>query len=310
MGPLNYQHLLYFWTVAREGSITRATRRLHLTQPTISAQLRTLEHSLGETLFERRGRSLVLTDAGQTVFRYADEIFSLGRELAGALEGRQTGRPLRFAVGVSDSLPKLTAFRLLEPAFATGAPAPGLRLVCRTDRTDRLAADLAIHALDLVIADTPVAPTVRVRAFNHLLGDCGVTIFATPARAAAYRRRFPRSLDGAPFLLHSENSALRRSLDAWFVAAGVRPEVVGEVEDVALLQAFGQAGLGLFAAPSVVEAEVRRSYGVRIVGRLPQVRERFYAISVERKITHPGVAAILAAARHGLFSARPATTDT
>jgi LysR family transcriptional regulator, transcriptional activator of nhaA len=295
---LNYHHLLYFWTVARLGSIARATEELHLTQPAISAQLRTLERALGEKLFAKSGRNLVLTDVGRLVFRYADEIFTTGRELQETLAGRPTGRPVRFTVGVADAMPKLLSYRLLEPALRGDEP---VRLVLREDKPERLLADLAIHALDLVLADAPVPPAVKVRAHSHLLGECGVTFFAAPALARVYRRRFPRSLDGAPFLLPIDNSVLRRSLDQWFEAHGVRPRAVAELEDSAVLKVFGQSGVGLFAAPTAVEADVRRQYGVRVVGRTDEIRERFYAISAERKVTHPAVLAITRAARRDVF---------
>lgn len=296
---LNYQHLLYFWVVAREGSVARATGVLHLAQPTISGQLKVLERQLGERLFVRRGRHLALTDVGQVVYRYADEMFSIGQELREVLAGRPSaGRPARLAVGVSDSLPKLTTFRLLAPALE---PPGRFRLVFRIGKAEALLAELATHALDLVLTDAPLAPTLAVRAFSHLLGESGVTVFGAPALAARYRRGHPHSLDGAPWVLQAPNTALRRSLDAWFAASGVRPEVMAEVEDVALLQVLGQAGLGVFAAPTVVESEIRRAYGVRVVGRLDGVRERFYAVSVERKLKHPGVVAISEGARRELF---------
>ncbi len=298
LNTLNYQHLLYFWTVAREGSIAKATKVLHLTQPTISAQIKLLEQSLGSPLFERRGRSLVLTDSGHLVFRYADEIFRTGRELTEALARGDARVPTRLVVGISDSLPKLTTWRLLRPALVA---TPGLRLTCRIDKTERLVADLAVHALDVVLADAPVSPSLPVTLFNHLLGECGLTVFGTDALAAKYRRRFPVSLNGAPFIMPTPNTAMRRSLDAWSVAADVRPLIVCEAEDVALLQVFGQEGMGLFAAPTVVEAQIRRHYNVRVVGRLPEVRERFYAISAERKLAHPSVVAITEAAREKLF---------
>jgi len=299
MAWLNYHHLLYFWTVAREGSITRAAQVLHLTQPAISAQLRTLERALGEKLFAKSGRTLVLTDVGRTVYRYAEEIFTLGRELQETVAGRPTGRPARLLVGVADALPKLIAYRLLEPALHLPEP---VHLVVRDDTPARLLADLAIHALDVVLADAPVAPTGAVRAFTHLLGECGVTVFGTPALAAIYRRHFPASLAGAPFLFPAATSALRRSLDQWFDRQGVRPSSVAEVEDSAVLKVFGQSGVGLFAAPSAIERDVVRQYRVRVVGRIDDVRERFYAITVERRIAHPAVVAISSAAREQLFA--------
>jgi LysR family transcriptional activator of nhaA len=298
LNPLNYQHLLYFWVIAREGSIARATAVLHLTQPTLSAQLKVLEGALGVQLFARKGRSLAITEAGQLVFRYADEMFRTGQELTEALARGGSAAPTRLVVGISDALPKLTTWRLLQPALEL---TPRFRLTCRIDKTERLLAELAVHAIDVVLADTPLAPNLPVRAFNHLLGECGVTVFAAPALAARRRRGFPQSLDGAPFLLPTGNTALRRSLDAWFIGEGLAPQIVAEVEDVALLQVFGQEGMGLFAAPSVVEAQIRKAYRVAVVGRLPQVRERFYAISVERKLAHPAVVALTAAARTRLF---------
>jgi len=298
LNTLNYQHLLYFWVVAREGSIAKATTVLHLTQPTISTQIKLLEQSMAKKLFERRGRSLVMTEVGQVVFRYADEMFRTGRELLEAVSRGDSASPTRFVVGISDALPKLTTWRLLQPAIEA---APRLRLTCRIDKTDRLIADLAVHALDVVLADTPASPNLPVRTFNHLLGECGVTVFAEESLAAAHRRKFPQSLNGAPFLLPTENTALRRSLDAWFIANDIVPRVVAEVEDVAILQVFGQEGMGLFVAPTVVEAQIKRHYGVRVVGRLPEVRERFYAISVERKLLHPAVVALTDAARQRLF---------
>jgi LysR family transcriptional activator of nhaA len=297
---LNYHHLLYFWTVAREGSVVRAAEVLSLTQPTISGQIRALEGALGEKLFERAGRRLVLTDVGRTVYRYADEIFSLGRELLDTLNDRPTGRPLRLAVGVADVLPKMIVRRLLEPAFRL---AEGIQVVCREDRPDRLLAALSVHELDVVLADTPMGPGVSVRAFNHLLGESGVTIFAQRALAARHRKGFPHSLDQAPMLLPTENTVVRRSLDQHFAAIGVRPRVVAEFEDSALLKAFGETGLGLFPAPTVLEKDVCRQNGVAILGRLDQVRERFYAISVERRLKHPAVVAISEGARQHLFGA-------
>jgi LysR family transcriptional regulator, transcriptional activator of nhaA len=294
MDSLNYHHLLYFWVVAREGSIARATELLNLTQPTISAQLRLLERSLGSKLFKKNGRQLVLTDTGQAVYRYAEEIFPLGRELVNAVRGTGPDRPQKFSVGIADSMPKLTTYRLLEPALCL---MPAIRLLVRIDKTDRLLAELAVHSLDLVLADHPIGPNQNVRAYNHLLGECGVTVFGTPQLAMQHRGDFPASLDGAPFLLPTTNTALRRSLDQWFDQQGFAPQIAGEVEDVAILQVLGQHGLGLFAAPSAVEAEICRQYRVRVVGRIDQVRERFYAISVERKLKHPAVVAISAAAR-------------
>jgi LysR family transcriptional activator of nhaA len=295
---LNYHHLLYFWAVAREGSVTRASEQLHLAQPTVSGQLKALEEALGEKLFERTGRRLVLTDVGRVVFRYADEIFSLGRELQDTLRGRPTGRPLRFTVGVADAVPKLVAYRLLLPALSLPEP---VHVVCREDKPERLLAELSVHSLDLVISDAPVGAEVKVKAYSHLLGETPVAFFGTEALASAHRRGFPGSLDGAPVLLPTEGSSLRRALDQWFDTEGLRPRVVGEIEDGALLNVFGQAGMGLFAAPVAIEAEVRAQFGVKVVGRVDAVKERFYALSAERKLKHPAVVAISQAARQKLF---------
>jgi LysR family transcriptional regulator, transcriptional activator of nhaA len=295
---LNYQHLLYFWVVAREGSIARATKVLHLTQPTISAQLRRLETSLGDRLFVKRGRGLVLTELGHVVYRHADALFGVGRELLDAVTRGGTDAPARFIVGISDALPKLTTYQLLAPALSLDAP---YRLIFRIGKTDQLVTALALHELDLVLADQPAPAARGARTYNHLLGESGITIFGAPPLAAQYRRRFPQSLDRAPFVLPTENTALRGALEAWFIATDIRPRVVCEVEDAALLQVAGQSGLGLFAAPTVVEAQVRAQHGVRVVGRVAEVRERFYAISAERRLAHPAVVALTDAARTRLF---------
>lgn len=297
---LNYHHLLYFWTVAREGSIARACERLHLAQPTISAQIRALEKSLGEPLFERSGRRLVLTEVGRLVYRYADEIFTLGRELRDTIKGRPVGgRPLRLRVGVADALPKQVAYRLLEPALRLDEP---LQIICFEGKPDSLLADLALHALDIVLSDTPLGPGAKVRAFSHQLGECGVTVMGTPAVIQRLQGEFPASLNDAPMLLPTDNTTLRRSLEQWFDGLGLRPRIVAEFEDTALLKVFGQAGLGLFVIPSVVEAEVRQQYQVEVVGRTEAIRERFYAISIERKLKHPAVLAISEVARRELFA--------
>jgi len=295
---LNYHHLLYFWTVAREGSVTRASEQLRLAQPTVSAQLRTLEEALGERLFIRSGRRLELTETGRMAYRYADEIFSLGREFLDAVKDRPTGRPMRFSVGVADVLGKIIAYRLLSPALSL---AQGVHLTCREDRPERLLAELVTHSLDMVLGDAPTPAGSSVRAFNHLLGESEVSVFAAPRLAAKYRRRFPASLTGAPFLLPTEQASLRRALAQWFDAQDVRPDVVAEFDDAALLQTFGAAGHGLFAAPSVIEGDIARRYDVRAIGRLGGLRERFYAISVERRLKHPAVVAICGQARSELL---------
>ena len=299
MDRLNYHHLLYFWTVAREGTVARAAKKLRLAQPTISGQIHTLEGALGERLFERAGRGLRLTEMGQVVLGYADEIFALGRELAENMKGQPTGRPLQLAVGVADGMPKLVAYRLIEPALALPQP---VRLMVHEQSTERLLAALALHELDVVLTDRVAPPGLSVRAFNHLLGDCGVTLFASREIASRCRRRFPRALDGVPFLMPGETSTLRRVLEQWFEKQKIRPRIVGEFADSALIKVFGQAGKGVFAAPSIIESSVRRQYGVTIVGRLDGARERFYAVSAERRLKHPAVIAITESARRELFS--------
>ncbi len=299
MNWLNYHHILYFWTVAREGSISRACEKLHVAQPTISSQLRTLEKSIGSKLFKRVGRNLVLTETGQTVLRYADEIFSLGQELTDTLQGRPTGSPLRFLVGVTDVLPKLVAYRLLEPALHLPEP---IQLTCDEGKLDDLLVKLATHRLDIVLSDSPIGPSVNVKAYSHLLGECSVSVFGTPEVARKLRRRFPQSLDGAPILLPLGNTALRRSLDHWFESQSIRPRVVAEFEDSALLKVFAQEGAGVFAGPSAIETEICRQYRVRPIGDLSGVQERYYAISIERKLKHPAVVVISDTARQELFS--------
>lgn len=296
---INYHHLLYFWTVARKGGIAQACAELHLAQPTISGQLRALEDSLGEKLFTRVGRRLVLTDVGQVVYRYADEIFTIGGELTDVLKGRPRGRPVRLVVGISDVIPKLIAYRILQPALSLEG---GVELVCHEDDPERLLLDLSAHELDLVLTDAPAGSAVRVRVFNHLLGSCGVALFAAPGIAARYRKSFPQGLEGAPLLVPMENSASGRAVSEWFDAHGIRPRIIGEFQDSALLSVFGGAGAGIFAAPIAIEREVRRYYRVARIGVLDTVAAEYYAISAERKIKHPAVVAISETARQQLFA--------
>jgi LysR family transcriptional activator of nhaA len=299
VSQLNYHHLRYFWAVAREGSVTRASEKLHISQPTVSAQIRELETALDEKLLVRSGRNLVLTDVGRLVYRYADEIFGLGRELMDALEGRPTGRPLKLSVGIVNVVPKLVAYRILEPALRLPE---AVELECFEDRPERLLAELAVHGLDVVLTDGPVPSSVKVKAYNHLLGECGVALFGTPELAARHRGRLPGSLEGAPLLLPTANTSLRRELDRWLEQHHVSPRIVGEFEDSALLKVFGQSGAGLFPAPTAIATEVARQYGVRRIGLLEGVRERFYVISAERRLQHPAVVALSRAARTRLFS--------
>ena len=298
---LNYHHLLYFWVVAKQGSITRASEDLRLAHPTISAQIHRLEDVLGVKLFRREGRRLVLTDAGRVAFRYADEIFMLGSEFLGAMRGQGAERPLRLVVGVTDALPKSIVRQLLDPVFSMGVQ---VRLVCREDRSlDGFIAELAVHGLDLVLADAPAGPGLPIRLFNHVLGESGTTFFAARRLASGLSKRFPRSLDGAPFLLPGNSSALRRVLEQWFHKQRVSPRIAAEIDDSALLKIMGESGLGVFAAPTVVEKEVCRRHAVKVIGRVDVIRQRFYAISTERRLQHAGVLAICAAARTELFAA-------
>jgi LysR family transcriptional activator of nhaA len=298
MCALNYHHLLYFWTVAREGGISRAAEKLRLSQPAVSAQVKALEAALGERLLQRQGRTLVLTDVGRMVDRYATEIFTTANEMLETLKGRPSGGALRLAVGVANAVPKLVVYRLLLPAIEGAAPA---QITCSEGDPEQLLAQLATHALDVVISDTPAAPRVRVRVFNHLLGESGTTFFAGRALARRLRPRFPQSLDGAPMLLPTINTSVRRALEQWFESEGVRPRVAGEFEDLALLMTFGEGGRALFAAPTAIEEEVLRNHRVAVVGRTATVRERYYAISVERRLKHAAVAAITSAARTEVF---------
>jgi LysR family transcriptional activator of nhaA len=291
---LNYHHLLYFWHVARAGGLAPACATLLLAPSTVSKQIHELEDMLGHRLFAKSGRRLVLTESGRVTYRYAEEIFSLGRELQSTLKDRPVGRPLRLSVGVADVVPKLIAQRVLESTRGLGNP---VRLVCREDKPDRLIAELALHNLDVILTDSPAPPHVNVKAFSHLLGEYGVTLFGKPEAASRLRAGFPGSLNGAPLLLPTENTMLRRSLEEWLSSSGITPEVIGEFEDSALLMAFGQRGAGFFPAPSPIAAEVERQYKVTAVGVVPGVSERLYAISVERRITHPAVTAICDAAR-------------
>jgi LysR family transcriptional regulator, transcriptional activator of nhaA len=297
---LNYHHLLYFWMVAKHGSITRASAELRLAHPTISGQIRRLEEVLGEKLFARSGRNLVLTDSGRVAFRYADEIFALGQEFQDTLKGRSTGQPLRLVVGVSDVIAKSMVHRMLEPAFQLRDK---VRIICREARSaDAFMGELAVHAIDVVLADAPAAPGTAVRTFSHPLGECGSSFFASPKLARSVRKGFPASLDGVPVLLPASDSTFRRALDGWFETHKIRPEVIAELDDLALASVLGEQGLGVLAAPDVIERELRQRYKLQLVGRAKDIRQRFFAISVERKIKNPAVVAICEAARRKIFA--------
>ena len=296
---LNYHHLLYFWTVVREGGVSRAAEKLRLSQPTVSAQVRMLERALGQQLFARKGRTQLLTDVGRTVYRYADEIFGIGRELLETLDGRSSGRAMPLTIGVANAVPKLIVYRLLRPALEQPEP---VRLVCREDNAEQLIAQLGTYLLDVVIASAPAPAYLPIKVYNHLLGESPVAFFAPASLSARVRRRFPHSLKDAPLLLPTTNSPLRRALEEWFEARKITPSIVAEFEDSALMQVFGQAVDCVFPAPSAIARDVTRLYGVRVVGRVEAVRERYYVISAERKLRHPGVLAITGAARDELFS--------
>ena len=295
---LNYNHLYYFWMVAREGAIARAAEELMLSQPTISVQLKELETALGQRLFDRVGRGLVLTDAGRIAFNYASEIFALGQEMSNALEHRSAaGRTLKLSVGILDAIPKMVVRQLLEPALRLPQP---VRLVCREDKADRLLADLAARRTDVVLSDAPIGTAVQVQGFNHLLAESGVSFFASRELAARLKKGFPKSLSGQPVLLPSDHTQVRRSLNRWFDARRIHPLVAGEFDDSALMFWFGQSGHGAFPAPTLIEATLQQDLGVKLVGRAADVRERFYAISMEPKVKHPAVAAVCDAARKAL----------
>ncbi|MEN8215784.1 MAG: transcriptional activator NhaR [Pseudomonadota bacterium] len=296
---VNYKHLYYFWAVAREGGVARASERLHLTPQTISGQLSLLEDYLGTALFTRVGRNLEITETGRLVLSYADEIFSLGGELEDVIHRLPDGRPQLFRVGVVDVLPKSIAHRILKPALQMPEP---VRMICREASLDALLAELAVHRLDLVLADRPIPPTVSTRGFSHKLGECAVSFFATEKLEKKLTGDFPRCLDGAPLLLPSSGNQLRSGIDQWLDKHRIHPHMIAEFDDSALMKAFGQEGAGIFIAPAAIEAEVEWQYQVTAIGRVDEVKEPFYAISVERRILHPVVSAVIEAAHESLFA--------
>jgi len=299
---MNYKHLHYFQQVAKLGGVLRASERLHLSPQTISGQIQLLEEALGTALFEKSGRGLALTDAGRMVLGYAEDIFSIGAELEEAVRDQPgKGKLLEFRVGVVDAVPKTIACRLIEPATQLSEP---VRIICREWKLDTLLGELALHRLDLVIADAPIPSTVSVRAFNHRLGSCGVSFFAAPSLLESCRGPFPACLDRAPLLLPAEESAVGQRLRVWLQARSLHPRVVCECDDSALAKEFGRRGLGIFVGPTVLERDIEKQYGVRALGATSEVVEEFFAISVERRITHPCVTAITEAARNALFGPR------
>lgn len=294
---LNYHHLRYFWAVAKEGSLRKASEKLRVSQPSISAQIHELEESLGTQLFVRSGRSNILTDAGQIALRYAEEIFGLGSELVNAIKQRPGVESLRLYVGVSDSFPKLVTNQLLQPVL--GMP-QNVHVICREGKVEDLLAQLATHRLDIVFADEPASGAFRVRAFNHLLGESPVTFCAAPKLARKLRQNFPQSLHQSPALLPAENTAMRRSLDQWFSAKQIEPKVVAEFEDAALMKVMAADGKGFIPVPKVVLEEALSRYGLQLIGESPDCKDQFYAISAERKIRHPAVAMLTSKAQRFL----------
>lgn len=295
---LNYKQLHYFWRVAKAGSIARAAEQLRLAPQTISTQIGTLEEALGTELFRRVGRRLELTAAGQLTLSYADEIFQIGRELEETVRNRPGRSDMLFRVGVADVVPKSIAYRLLAPALSS---AGRVRLICREDKLDRLFAELAIHKMDLVIADRPLPSELGVKGYSHALGRTPIAFYAVRALAERYRKDFPRSLHGAPVLIPSDGATMRGPLTRWFSEHQIEPLIVGEFDDTALMKAFGKAGAGIFPAPTVLADEIRSQYEADIIGRADNVAAKYYAISVERKLTHPAVVAISEAAKTDLF---------
>ncbi|MBC3877654.1 transcriptional activator NhaR [Undibacterium sp. FT79W] len=294
MPALNYKHLHYFWMVAKSGSIARASEQLHLTPQTISGQLTLFEEMQGETLFRKQGRNLELTEAGRLVLSYAEDIFALGRELEEVLHHRPTARTVQLRVGVSDAVPKTVAYQLLEPAMTLPQT---LRINCREGKLELLLAELAMHKLDVVLSDSPMPVTANVRGYSHLLAESGISFFATHDLRTRLSSTFPALLDGAPFLLPGEDAALRGRLLQWLDQQQLHPKITGEFDDSALMSAFGQAGAGVFAAPTVIVDRVIRQYDVELIGQTQAIQEQFYAISVQRKLTHPAVLAISQAAQ-------------
>lgn len=291
---LNYKQLHYFWRVAKAGSIARAAEQLRLAPQTISAQIGTLEDALETELFRRVGRRLELTAAGHLTLTYADEIFQIGKELEETVRNRPGGGDMLFRVGVADVVPKSIAYRLLAPALGG---AGRVRLICREDKLERLFAELAIHKVDLVIADRPLPSELGVKGYSHSLGRTPIAFFAVADLAARYRTGFPQSLDRAPMLIPGDGAAMRGALSRWFAEHQIEPRIIGEFDDTALMKAFGKAGAGIFPAPAILADEIREQYAAEMIGRADSVAARFYAISVERKLTHPAVVAISDAAK-------------
>lgn len=299
---MNFKHLYYFWVAARAGSLVKAGTQLHITPQTLSGQIKLLEESLDKKLFRKSGRNLEVTDAGRLALDYADEIFSLGAELESAVRREQEATQTQLRVGIADSVPKPIAYRLLEPALDR---ADSLRLICHEGKLHALLAQLAVHGLDLIIADAPIPADVNVKAFNHSLGRSTLTCFASNALVALAARAgsdFPASLQDMPMLLPGTESAVRRKLDHWLKSRGIGPRIVGEFDDGALTLAFGREGRGVLFAPTVLAAQMRHEHGLHAIGQIDTIVEEFFAISIERRISHPAITSIMSAARSDLFS--------
>lgn len=295
---LNYHHLRYFHIVAKEGSLTAAARHLRVSAPAISAQLRELEAALGERLFRREGRAKRLTDAGQLVFSYTEEIFALGGELVTAVKQRPGTKALRLHLGVVDSFPKFLTHEILRPAFTLPQE---VHITCHEGKLEEMVGRLTAHRLDIVLTDEPAFSTVHPQTFSHLLGESGTTFCAHGALAARLRRGFPRTLHDAPALLPAGRTSLRRSLETWFSAHHIQPRVIVECEDLALMKVLAADGRGFLALPTVAADEAIRHYGFTAVGEAPRCTVRFHALTAARRIAHPVVAALTAAARRDLF---------
>lgn len=296
---LNYRQLHYFWVVAKTGSIVRASEQLNLTPQTISGQISLLEQTFGVDLFRRVGRQLELTEAGRLTLPYAEQMFQLGGELEALLRAQPNEQQILFRIGVADVVPKSIVYRLIAPTMALAEP---VRITCREDKLERLLADLAIQRLDLVISDSPMPSHLDIKGYSQKLGECGISFFATQPLAERYGPNFPHGLQGAPLLIPGQETVVRNRLMRWFAEQNVQPRIIGEFDDSALMKAFGKSGSGIFIAPSVIADEVQAQYGVQMIGQTDAVTESFYAISVERKVKHPGIVAITEGARRGLFT--------
>ncbi len=298
MNRLNYKHLRYFWMVAKTGSIAKAAQQLHLTPQSVSGQLTEFAGVLGVELFRRAGRNLEITEAGREVLSYADEIFSIGDELLDAIRDQGAKKSIPLKVGIADSVSKFVAYRLLELALKLAEP---IRLICREGRLESLLSELSVHRLDMIIADRPMPSHLNVRGFNHLLGESELTVFGAHTVVEKLLGEFPECLNHAPFLLPGDDAAIRPKLERWLDNHNLRPVISGEFDDSALMKSFGQAGAGLFAAPSTNAAHICEQYKVQVVGKIDTVMEQLYMISTERQLTHPAIIAINEKGREDLF---------